>query len=305
MQNLQSLLRKLGQRVACVCMSCMTTYRSRVIVCAVTVFACLIANPFSAEWFLGITAVASEGYSEEMDAQDASDEELPVEAEEETQEVKQADSKENRFAGMVLAQQLESKITEDKKVEQRIEDNIHLFAEEVIDIPDDVTADRVPMTVEELFLSRIDVSSIPAELSVSYQKGFLMELSKEERVVLERIVEAEAGGEDIYGRMLVANVVLNRVLSEEFPDTVEGVVFQNNGKTYQFSPVRKGGRYYTITVSEVTKRAVDRVLAGEDYSDGAKYFFARRLTSSQKAKWFDSALSKVLEYGCHEFFKDK
>ncbi len=95
------------------------------------------------------------------------------------------------------------------------------------------------------------------------------------------------------------------MLNEEFPDTVKEVVFQNNGKTYQFSPVRKGGRYYTVKVSKHTKAAVARALKGEDYSDGALYFFARRYTSQKKANWFDTSLKKIVEYGCHEFFGNK
>ena len=162
-----------------------------------------------------------------------------------------------------------------------------------------------PKTAEELFYENVDWSSIPEALTVHYNPDFIMELSEEQLTVLERIVEAEAGDEDTYGKMLVANVVLNRVLDDEFPDTVKEVVFQNNGKTYQFSPVRKGCRYYTVTVSEHTKAAVARVLEGEDYSDGALYFFARRYTSAKKAKWFDTSLRKIVEYGCHEFFGNK
>ncbi len=149
-------------------------------------------------------------------------------------------------------------------------------------------------------------TDIPSALSMEYNAGYTaLKLSSEQLTVLETIVEAEAGDEDAYGKILVANVVLNRVLDEEFPDTVKGVVFQNNGKTYQFSPVRKGGRYYTVKVSKHTKAAVARALAGEDYSDGALYFFARRYTSAKKANWFDTSLRKIVEYGCHEFFGNK
>lgn len=161
-------------------------------------------------------------------------------------------------------------------------------------------------SAEETFFSGTDYSNIPAELSISYNADYAaLNLSSEQLAVLERIVEAEAGDEDAYGKILVANVVLNRVLDDEFPDTVKEVVFQNNGKTYQFSPVRSGGRYYTVKVSEHTKEAVARALAGEDYSDGALYFFARRYTSAKKAKWFDTSLRKIVEYGCHEFFGNK
>ncbi|MGN1084537.1 MAG: cell wall hydrolase, partial [Lachnospiraceae bacterium] len=60
-------------------------------------------------------------------------------------------------------------------------------------------------------------------------------ITEEDKEVLLRIVEAEATCEDIKGRMLVANVILNRVVSEDFPDSITEVVFQNNGVTYQFS----------------------------------------------------------------------
>ena len=51
-------------------------------------------------------------------------------------------------------------------------------------------------------------------------------LSEQDHDALLRIVEAEAGGEDSDGKLLVANVVLNRVNSEKFPDTVTEVVMQ-------------------------------------------------------------------------------
>ena len=130
--------------------------------------------------------------------------------------------------------------------------------------------------------------------------SFVMTLSDKEKEILFRIVEAEATSEDIYGKILVANVVLNRMLDDEFPETVEGVVFQSG----QFSPIRDG-RYYTVTITEETVEAVERALSGEDYSKGALYFFARKRTTSSKAKWFDTALKKVLKYGGHEFYANK
>lgn len=127
-----------------------------------------------------------------------------------------------------------------------------------------------------------------------------MDLTKEELEIMERIVEAEATDEDIYGRILVANVVLNRVLDDEFPNTVKKVVFQKG----QFSPIRDG-RYYSVKVTSLTKEAVKRALAGEDYSDGALFFFARKLTTAKKASWFDNSLDRLFRYGVHEFFKEK
>ena len=52
------------------------------------------------------------------------------------------------------------------------------------------------------------------------EKPMAYELCEEDYDILLRIVEAEASGEDEEGKLLVANVVLNRMNSEAFPDTV-------------------------------------------------------------------------------------
>lgn len=121
---------------------------------------------------------------------------------------------------------------------------------------------------------------------------------KAEQAVLERIVEAEAGDQDLKGRILVANVIMNRVKSNHFPNTIKGVVFAHR----QFSPIGNGS-YYRVTVSEKTKKAVQKALKGADYSKGALYFMCRRASTPSNVAWFDRALTKVKEYGCHEFFK--
>ena len=51
------------------------------------------------------------------------------------------------------------------------------------------------------------------------------------------IVEAEAGTEDIKGRVLIANVIMNRLSHEEFPDTITGVILDQRNGIPQFSPV--------------------------------------------------------------------
>ncbi len=122
--------------------------------------------------------------------------------------------------------------------------------------------------------------------------------SSKEVEILERIVEAEATGEDLKGKMLVANVILNRVNSKKFPSSIEGVVFQKG----QFSPIRDG-RYYKVSIKDSTKEAVSRALQGEDYSQGALYFAARQKASSKNMRWFDSKLTYLFRHGGHEFFK--
>lgn len=143
-----------------------------------------------------------------------------------------------------------------------------------------------------------DVSSPERELAydvlVNENAVFLDEGSRE---ILCRIVEAESGTEDVEGRMLVANVVLNRVESARFPNTVKDVVFQR----YQFSPVASG-RYFRVNVTDKTREAVERVLNGEDYSHGALYFVNRNAAHPGAMSWFDLRCTFLFAHGRHEFF---
>lgn len=127
--------------------------------------------------------------------------------------------------------------------------------------------------------------------------GNSFSLEDQEYQVLLKIVEAEAGCEDTEGRMLVANVVMNRVRNGYFPNTVTEVVYQRQDGTAQFSPV-SDGRIDTVNVSQGTIDAVARVMSGEDISQGALFFRSVRSRSG----WFDQKLSRVLEHGNHIFY---
>lgn len=133
------------------------------------------------------------------------------------------------------------------------------------------------------------------------EKELAYDLSEEDYSVLLRIVEAEAGGEDSDGKLLVANVILNRVNSNRFPDCVSDVVFQRSKGVTQFSPVSTGS-FYTVQVSESTVEAVQRALEGEDISEGALYFAARKYADNDKMRWFDEHLTFLFKHGGHEFF---
>ena len=133
------------------------------------------------------------------------------------------------------------------------------------------------------------------ERTIQYQ------LSDKDYEALLRIVEAEAGGEDQNGKLLVANVVLNRVNNSQFPDTVWDVVMQKEQGVAQFSPT-VDGRYQRVSISEDTIEAVERALYGEDISQGALYFCARDKADTDKLQWFDRKLTKLFAYGNHQFF---
>ncbi len=138
---------------------------------------------------------------------------------------------------------------------------------------------------------------VVVEVTPEALTGNSFSLEDQEYQVLLKIVEAEAGCEDTEGRMLVANVVMNRVRNGYFPNTVTEVVYQRQDGTAQFSPV-SDGRIDTVNVSQGTIDAVARVMNGEDISQGALFFRSVRSRSG----WFDQKLSRVLEHGNHIFY---
>ena len=135
------------------------------------------------------------------------------------------------------------------------------------------------------------------------QRNSKYQLTEKELEVLLRIVEAEAGCEDEEGKLLVANVILNRLNSPKFPDSITEIVFQRENGVAQFSPVYDGS-YACAEVSEETIKAVGRALKGEDISDGAMYFAARKYAEDDRMRWFDEKLTLLFRYGGHEFFKE-
>jgi len=123
-------------------------------------------------------------------------------------------------------------------------------------------------------------------------------IPKPDLEILERITQAEAGGEDMKGRILVVNVIMNRMYSAhrsfQNVNTVTEVVFAER----QFEPTRNGA-FERAVVSEGTREAVLRALDGEDYSQGALWFRAIR---GAEGGWHETALTPLFDHGCHRFY---
>ena len=114
---------------------------------------------------------------------------------------------------------------------------------------------------------------------------------------LLKIVEAEATGCDVIGKILVANVIINRVKDRRFANNITSVIYAGRGE--QFTPI-KDGRFFSVTVTQSTIEAVDRALLGEDYSQGALYFAATWAVTPDS--WHSTHLKRLFEYGGHVFF---
>ena len=114
--------------------------------------------------------------------------------------------------------------------------------------------------------------------------------------MLERIVMAESGGEPYLGQIAVANVVLNRVKSNRYPSTLEGVIFQKS----QFSPVSKGvirGR----APNESVKKAVAEALRGRMIVAEDTLYFVNPVLATDQTVPRTKTPVKVI--GSHTFYK--
>lgn len=158
----------------------------------------------------------------------------------------------------------------------------------------------VTVVTENVELARLE----SVERVISYEtmeQRFCIDVSEKDLDTLMRIVEAEAGGEDRKGKLLVANVVINRVRNKRFPDNVTDVVYQKAKNVTQFSPV-SNGFIDQVKISEETRDVVYSALKGEDVSNGALFFMARKLTAPENAEWFDTNLTFLFTYGGHDFY---
>lgn len=115
---------------------------------------------------------------------------------------------------------------------------------------------------------------------------------------MSRIINAEAEAESYNGKTAVGNVIMNRVKSKEFPNTVKGVIFEYYKGIPQFSPV-ENGTIYNNPSSESIKAAKD-ALNGVKPVGAATYFFNPDKASG---KWIVENKSYVMKIDDHVFYQ--
>ncbi len=117
---------------------------------------------------------------------------------------------------------------------------------------------------EELALSRKAANSVWRDISeVTFEEG--------DRMLLANIIYCEAGNQPYEGQVAVGAVVMNRVLSAVFPNTVSGVIYQKN----QFSPVASGRLAWALSIDKATDacyRAADEAMAGNTTVGNCLFF---------------------------------
>lgn len=119
---------------------------------------------------------------------------------------------------------------------------------------------------------------------------------EDEVLWLSRIIMAEAGGESLLGQIAVGDVILNRVRSSAFPNTIWGVIFDRRYGV-QFSPVANGTIYNTP--SYTSRLAAMICLEGTSLSDNAMYFHNPR---TAHAHWIENNRPYAYTIGGHDFY---
>ncbi|HEX7056069.1 MAG TPA: cell wall hydrolase [Bacilli bacterium] len=118
--------------------------------------------------------------------------------------------------------------------------------------------------------------------------------ANEDMYLLAKLIDAEAGNEPLEGQIAVGNVVMNRVHSERFPDTIRDVIYAQN----QFTPALNG-MLDSIEPKESAIIAAKKAIAGEAPAKDALYFFNPRTSSND----FLDSLDVVADIGSHRFAK--
>ena len=114
---------------------------------------------------------------------------------------------------------------------------------------------------------------------------------------LARIIHAESVGESLLGQIAVGNVVLNRVRSRDYPNTIYGVIFDRKYGV-QFSPVLDGAIYNTPSYNSVLAAKI--CLEGFDVSEGALFFLRPEISTSS---WIPDNRPYLFSVGKHDFYK--
>ncbi|MBY0148845.1 cell wall hydrolase [Neobacillus niacini] len=123
-------------------------------------------------------------------------------------------------------------------------------------------------------------------------------ISVADKDLMARLVRAEAVGEPYAGKVAVATVVLNRVfMSDDFPDTVRGVIYQISNGYYAFTPVANG--QINQPADAESKRAVNEALALLGKGNGSLFFYNPNTATS---KWVASR-EVTVRIGNHVFAK--
>ncbi|MCM3784194.1 cell wall hydrolase [Neobacillus mesonae] len=148
--------------------------------------------------------------------------------------------------------------------------------------------EKAVRTFQEQFGLKVDGIAGPETVGVLKKKAPINQTSLNQ---LAKAIHGEARGESFKGQVAVGAVILNRVQSDSFPDSITEVILQPR----QFTAVDDG--QYNLTPDETSLKAARSALNGEDPTGGALYYYNPELATSE----WSMARPTIKKIGNHVF----
>ncbi|WLR43153.1 cell wall hydrolase [Bacillus carboniphilus] len=123
-------------------------------------------------------------------------------------------------------------------------------------------------------------------------------ISQSEKQLLAQLIHAEAESEPYAGKVAVGTVVLNRVDSSEFPNSISDVIYDKSYGYYAFSPV-ENGRINNSPNSDSVK-AAEEAISFRGQGSGSLYFYNPDTATNN---WIANNKQQTIKIGSHVFAK--
>lgn len=151
------------------------------------------------------------------------------------------------------------------------------------------------LTTKKPVTTTVKNDSVKADTNIG--NNTVVSYTDEELEMFYWVVEGEVGGCSEASKIAVANVIINRVKSPKFANTLKGVMTAKS----QFSAINN---YYNRNrkPTQSTIDCVNRALNGEDNTNGAIYFYSVKYCSASSARWFET-LTFCFEIDGQRYFK--
>jgi len=147
--------------------------------------------------------------------------------------------------------------------------------------------------MDDNILRRGDEIVVPVT-NLSRREVLSRTVGDEEFDLLARIIHGEARGEPYLGKVAVGAVVINRVLNPRFPETIQGVIYDQG----QFSPVQDGS--YRMQPDAESRQAAREALDGKDPTGGALFFYNPEKATDRE---WTQRREKIVTIGDHVFMR--
>ena len=148
----------------------------------------------------------------------------------------------------------------------------------------------------DVIATKVNPTAVPEVIPMT-EEELQEELYYDSLETLAICIEAEAGTEDLDGKRLVADVILNRVDDPRYPNDINSVVYQKLGDVYMFSTAGDGAMDAVIEPSEETFRAIQMELDKEHRLNSEILYFT--------AGEYNEYCAPMFKHGKHYFGKSK